>query len=506
MSLFEQFPYTNYHDLNLNWIIQKVKEAYSPDNPPDMAVISVNGQTGAVILYTDAIVRLPDVEDNTWNIHRIADGSSEGIEFKKNNPAVRINGTNRYPIYDQGNPPPYPVTSVDGHTGTVNTWANVGGQNLTLPVEADGEVWALRRSTPAGYLGIQFELSEDDSPCGFFILKPEDETLQKIKILTESDIPSEAGVVSINGLAGVVVLYAGDIKMASDDNTTVKQAIEGTRGLIVSDYNSSSSYSAGDFCLYLGTMYVCTGSTTGSWNPAKWTATSVAAELKSVKSKQATDESNISALQGQMTTANTRIGQNEASIAYPENGSTASTNYTVGQYIARNGSLFKVVANISAGDQFTGSNISAVDNLGHEVSTLNGNIAKKEKIYRVQITNGVTNTGNYFPLNGEYLANTFVQVSNTNEIHFNEDATVLILVHLVGKLSSTRAFIELIGGNYTAQAIGYGNGAGSYITLDIPVVSAVTSNTVIKLGNNDSPIDVGSGGLVGSRILVVRLA
>ena len=99
-----------------------------------------------------------------------------------------------------------------------------------------------------------------------------------------------------------------------------------------------------------------------------------------------------------------------------------------------------------------------------------------------------------------------MQVSNTNEIHFNENATVLILVHLVGKLSSTRAFIELIGGNYTAQAIGYGNGVGSYITLDIPVVSAVNSNTVIKLGNNDSPIDVGSGGLVGSRILIVRLA
>lgn len=374
MSLFEQFPYTNYHDLNLDWIIQKVKEAYSPDNPPDMAVISVNGQTGAVVLYTDAVVRLPDTEAGTWNIFRKADDQDTGIQFRKSQPAQRIQDAQRFDMYDAGNPPPYPVTSVDGQTGDVNTWANRGGQNMTLPVEADGEVWALRRGTPAGYLGIQFELAEDDSPCGFFILKPEDETLQKIKILTESDIPSEAGVVSINGAAGIVVLYACDIKMAADDNTTVKQAIEGTQGLIVSDYNSASSYSAGDFCLYLGTMYVCTGTTTGSWNPAKWVATSVAAELKSVKSKQATDESNITTLQGQMTTANTRIGENEAIVAYPENDSTSSTNYSVGQYIVRNGSLYKVIANISAGDQFTGSNISAVDNLGHEVSSLNGNL------------------------------------------------------------------------------------------------------------------------------------
>lgn len=395
MGLFEQFPYTNFHDLNLDWIIQKIKEAYSPDNPPDMAVISVNGQTGAVVLYTDAIVRLPDTEEGTWNIFRKSDNQDTGIQFRKSQPAQRIQDAQRFDMYDAGNPPPYPVTSVDGQTGAVNTWANRGGQNMTLPVEADGEVWALRRGTPAGYLGIQFELAEDDSPCGFFILKPEDETLQKIKILTESDIPSEAGVVSINGLAGVVVLYAGDIKMASDDNTTVKQAIEGTQGLIVSDYNSASSYSAGDFCLYLGTMYVCTGSTTGSWNPAKWTATSVAAELKSVKSMQATDESNISILQGQMTTANTKIGQNQAIVAYPENDSTSSTNYSVGQYIARNGSLYKVIANISAGDQFTGSNIQSVDNLGHEVTSVKSDFETFKNILyeEVQTANTVSSNG-----------------------------------------------------------------------------------------------------------------
>lgn len=30
-----RMPYTNFHDINLDWIIKRVKKAYSPDNPPD---------------------------------------------------------------------------------------------------------------------------------------------------------------------------------------------------------------------------------------------------------------------------------------------------------------------------------------------------------------------------------------------------------------------------------------------------------------------------------------
>lgn len=395
MGMFEQFPYTNYHDLNLDWIIQKIKECYSPDNPPEFAVLSVNGQTGAVVLYQNANVQFPAVEDGTWNIFRSSDSKTTGIQFIKDQPAQRINGTSRYNIYDTGNPPPYPVASVDGQTGTVRTWANTGNDTVTLPQGSEGDSWAMRREVPSGYLGFELDLDDNDNPEGFFILKPEDASAVRIKILTESDIPSSAGVVSINGEAGVVILYADDIKMSSDDNTPVKTAIERTGNLTTADYDSTTSYSAGDFCKYLGVLYVCTGSTTGTWDPSKWSATTVSGQIKAIKTAQATDEGNITTLQGQMSAANTKIGQNTAITAYVENNSTSSTNYTVGQYIARNGSLYKVIANISAGDQFTGSNISAVDNIGHEVTSLNDQIESINSDYVRFIKKTHSSTGTY---------------------------------------------------------------------------------------------------------------
>ena len=223
--MFEQFPYTNYHDLNLDWIIKKIKECYSPDNPPDNVVLSVNGETGEVVLYRDAVVRFPDVDETTWNVFRKADDTDTGIQFIKNQPAQRINGVSRYNIYDQGNPPPYPVTSVDGHTGAVSTWANSGNDTLTLPIGSEGDSWAMRRECPSGYLGIEFELDESDEPCGYFILKPDGSALQKIKILTPNDIPSESGVLSINGEAGVVVLTGSDIEVSSTDSRSIETAI-----------------------------------------------------------------------------------------------------------------------------------------------------------------------------------------------------------------------------------------------------------------------------------------
>ena len=225
MGMFEQFPYTNYHDLNLDWIIQKIKECYSPDNPPEFAVLSVNGETGTVILYREAAIQFPSVDNTTWNMFRSANGKTTGIQFVKDQPAQRINGTSRFDMYDAGNPPPYPVSSVDGQTGNVQTWANTGNDTVTLPHGSEGDSWAMRREVPSGYLGIEFELDDNDDPTGYFILKPENASIQRIKILTASDIPSSSGVVSVNGEAGVVVLTGADLHVSTTDTRPISTAI-----------------------------------------------------------------------------------------------------------------------------------------------------------------------------------------------------------------------------------------------------------------------------------------
>ena len=138
MSLFENFPYTNLHELNLDWLIEYMKqiEAEVQDGP----VVSVNNQTGVVTLYQEAQVQLPDIVDSQqtyWNIFRYLNGHIYGIRFDSN-----------------------------------------------------GNVYAIRD-------GI------------------------RTKLLTWADIPADAGVISVNGLYGVVHLSGTDIPWMGGENETV---------------------------------------------------------------------------------------------------------------------------------------------------------------------------------------------------------------------------------------------------------------------------------------------
>lgn len=310
MGLFENFPYTNLHDLNLNWILEEVKKlkeegGYSPENPPPYPVTSVNGKTGAVVLFDEqegVYVRFPDSENDQWNIYRLVKGVPAGIQFSATLPATRMQGSNRFAIYDEGNPPPYPVTSVNGKTGAVILFSDHDGAYIQFPdstlsqwnvyriidkqtngiqfhkdgaavrmqgtnryqiydqgnpppypvtsvngltgaaetpftdhtddvlefvAGAVGASWGLKRTINTGSATdeaeVEFTLQLNDSTGNPEAYIASGETVKKL--LTEDDIPSSSGVVSVNGLTGVVTLNGGNLPAAPDTLQTVGQAI-----------------------------------------------------------------------------------------------------------------------------------------------------------------------------------------------------------------------------------------------------------------------------------------
>ena len=113
MALFENFPYTNLQDINLKWLIDtinKIKEGQ---------VISVNGQTGTVVLDADDVGALPDtytapvtsVNAKTGAVTLTA--SDVGALSSSTTFVSSFNGNTGAVTYSA------PVTSVNGSTGAV---------------------------------------------------------------------------------------------------------------------------------------------------------------------------------------------------------------------------------------------------------------------------------------------------------------------------------------------------------------------------------------------------
>ena len=575
--MFENFPYTNFHDLNLDWIIQKVKEAYSPDNPPEAVVLSVNGETGDVILYRDAVITLPDVQESQWNIHRLANGQSSGIqfiqgdkaqridgthrydmydagnpppypvrsvngmtgavtvvktvngdngdvtlyptaiiefpdvsenyfqmkrtaagtdigiEFDKNGPAKRLNDTDEYEIYDEGNPPPYPVTSVgtltgavaildtsivtdqgtqklkiafpvtsvDGQTGTVETWGYSDDQDIKLPIEAEADIWSISREVPSGELGVRLTVNGlTDNPEGYLVLNDGTNTTA-LKILTPADIPSSSGVVSVNGANGVVVLYATDIAMSTtDSSTTINAAINAVDAKTGADIAVSGT----DPTKIDAAIAAVNAKTGADIDVSGSDTTKIDSALTALDAKtgadiplSGTDSTKINSAISSLTTA---VNSNAASINYIEDAIAIVANNNThaaisnGQfvYVKNHGTLaeglYKATANIAANAALTSSNLTAdasgglnamkaiTNSLSNQITTLNS------KMLWVRVGNGVTTV-------------TLTSVPNS----------LIAYVYKSGTSNYIPIFVDTDNGGYYRSGQFFGNSSGIAATV-----------------------------------------
>ena len=193
MALFENFPYTNLHELNLDWLIDNIKKL------EESQVLSVNGETGHVILYQSENMQLPDVDSNVWQIIRTTDGVTAGIHFNSTTGmATIVNGETLDQIYTHDHPPVYPVYSVNGQTGAVVLYPD---QYVRLPDLTDEEMtnWTFFRHLNGISHGIQF----DDTGSAYII---DGQNRYKIYADHTGDNPPYP-VQSVNGLTGNVQLY-----------------------------------------------------------------------------------------------------------------------------------------------------------------------------------------------------------------------------------------------------------------------------------------------------------
>lgn len=65
--------------------------------------------------------------------------------------------------------------------------------------------------------------------------------------------------------------------------TTVGEVVGAVSKIVADEYDNTSTYAVGDYCVYEGTLYVCNTdiSTAEEWNASHWTATNVTDEIPS---------------------------------------------------------------------------------------------------------------------------------------------------------------------------------------------------------------------------------
>ena len=181
MSLL-MIPYTNLHELNLDWIINAIRES---------GVLSVNGQTGVVVLYPEANIEFPDVpSDLSWSLTRKANGTKSGIKFNKAAPMQRVYSNSAFNVYDEGNPPPYPVSSVNGSTGAVVIpipFDSLSGDLINFSVASPEHSWTLNRKTRDGDAGLTIDTTGDNPKLTLDFINNNETVDESLKILTEKN-------------------------------------------------------------------------------------------------------------------------------------------------------------------------------------------------------------------------------------------------------------------------------------------------------------------------------
>lgn len=224
MALFENFPYTNMQQLNLNWIIKKLKEL------ENTSVLSVNGMTGEVVLYTDRSVQLPAIlgEDlHNWAFWRLMNGTASGIQFTETG-VEWVNGQNRIKLLTTDDiPTSAGVVAVNGKTGVVvllGTDMVVSDTDNRTVAQAIDSIMTSEETIAGEVADLADDVSGLNTAVGTL-------NTQYNNLVNQRIVPLETSVTSLNtqvsGNTGDITDLQTDVSALQDDTGDLNQAISG---------------------------------------------------------------------------------------------------------------------------------------------------------------------------------------------------------------------------------------------------------------------------------------
>lgn len=349
MSLFEQFPYTNFHEINLDWLIQQVK------NYGESVVLSVNGQTGDVVLYQDPNIQFPAVDSTNWTMTRTAAGHTIGIQFQNGLAYLLFDGSPER-IYTNVNPPAYPVTSVDGQTGAVQVFPNA---DTVLP-PVDNTRTIMRR-----------QIKDSNNQHIFTGVQAEADALKRLSgtnlytIYDQQNQPPYP-VTSVNGNTGAVILAIPFADVSGQEWTA--SATSPSNIWEMSRYTQNGALATIRLTTANGLTegyleYFDEGTLTTVTKKILTTddipSSSGVVSLNGLTGVVTLYGSNMDLYSGSPDTVKDAIDYTRSSVAYREDGATASQNIPIGSYVIWDGDPYISTAAISSGDTLSGSNLSA---------------------------------------------------------------------------------------------------------------------------------------------------